>query len=153
MSSLVKAEAGSGIQGRTFMKEVGKTEFTWTVENVYDFRNLTLTAVSPIFSVSVLGRPSTFHLELTFTEDQFSGPLTSYFLVKDQPGSLKIKVRVFVDGVDGFLFNKSDSEKLFEFSDKEKHFLCKAGYRWQKKINVKMELSVFEPACEVTSSE
>ena len=146
MSSLINAQTGSGLHVRTYMKET-KTEFTWTIENVQDFKVWKQTAISPKFYIGELRKHGAFHLEFSFPYNARRN-CYKFELVKEQQGSLKIKVKVhheFNLGPWGELLNP---EKIFEISDEAKRSLCCPDYKGQKELVIKVELSVFEPANE-----
>ena len=140
MSSLIKSETGSGLHVRTNMKET-KTEFTWTIQNVQDFKVSRQTAVSPKFYIGELRKHGAFHLELSFPYNLHQ-KCYKIELVKEQQGSLKIKLKVHHEPA---LDPWSD---VFKISSEEKLLLCYPNYNGQKEMVIKVELAVFEPVSE-----
>ena len=151
MSSLIKSETGSGLHVRTNMKET-KTEFTWTIQNVQDFKVSRQTAVSPKFYIGELRKHGAFHLELSFPyklcgKYYQSGKCYKFELVKEQLGSLKIKLKVHHEpALDSW--SEMNPEKILEISSEEKLSLCFPDYNGQKELVIKVELAVFEPVSE-----
>ena len=144
MSFVLKTEAGLVLQGRTYMKEVDKTEFLWTVENVNDFKTWKQVAVSPKFPVGESGKHGTFHLELAFSKDpRTNQSCCSLALVRGQAGSVNIKSKIRCPH-----FRSPLIEETIEFSEKNRHELASMTYFAFKKLVIKVELAVFEPAWE-----
>ena len=143
MSSLVKTETGLGVQGRTYLKEIGKTEFTWTIENVREFQTLVQTPISPKFSIGETERHGTFHLKLTIhtTREAWSH---YFYLVKDQPGTAMIKVKLLNTNIKGLKL----LEKTFSISEKEEKQLCYSYGGCDNEVVLGIEFTCIEPASE-----
>ena len=142
MSSLVKIEAGLSLQGRTFMREIGKTEFTWPIVNILRSRFLQETPISPKFLIGETAIHGTFHLEL---EMCYPGPnIHDFFLVKDQPGAVMIRAKV--------LYTKMTNMRLifetFSISEKEKHHLCYSSGDYDYNLVTGFEFTCIEPVSE-----
>ena len=142
MSSLVKTEAGLSLQGRTFMREIGKTEFTWLIENIWRLQLLRKTPISPKFSIGDTAIHGTFHLELEMCWPEPN--IHDFFLVKDQPGAVLIRAKV--------LYTKMTNMRLlfetFSISEKEKHQLCYSSGGYAYNIVTGFEFTCIEPVSE-----
>ena len=147
MSSLVKTETGCGLQGRTYMKEIVKTEFTWTIENVHAFKSVQKTPISPKFSIGETKMHGTFHLELQMWQnmDPFINEwYHDLFLVKDQPGAAMINAKVLNTNIKGL----QPPNTTFSISEKAKQILFSFSDGSNNEIVVGFEFIVVEPASE-----
>ena len=129
------------------MKEIGKKEITWTVQNVQDFKTLEQTAVSPKFSIcDDLDSKDTFHLEM-IAEPPFCIINSdrvywgSFYLVKDQPGSVNIKAKTDFGSTSGL-------GKVFVISEQDKQFLNSLTFEDENDLSIKVELTIIKAISE-----